>query len=102
MIVSASAFFGNFIICYLCIYLVYLVAFAMELYMGTFIPFIIYERFSIRSLITEPEFYIYSGVNTAVNILCILAFIIYISDVNVDDVTVSKNENSFGQSVDLK
>jgi hypothetical protein len=74
----------------------------MELYMGTFIPFIIYQKYAIEDMITQVEFNTYCGVNTAVNSLCIIGFIIYISDVNVDDITVSKNDNMFNDSEDIK
>jgi hypothetical protein len=74
----------------------------MELYMGTYIPFIIYQKYAIRNMITEQEFNTYFGVNVAVNFFCILGFIIYISDVNVDDVTVSKNDNMFNDIEDIK
>ena len=40
---------------------------------------------------------IYAALNTVVNVLCILSFIIYVSDVNVDDVTVSQYDNTFNQ-----
>lgn len=48
-------------------------------------------------MIKESQFIIYASLNTVVNVLCILSFIIYVSDVNVDDVTVSKDNNSFNQ-----
>jgi len=51
-------------------------------------------------MISEKQFLIYSSLNTVVNVLCILSFIIYVSIVNVDDVTVSKEDNSFHQLVE--
>lgn len=51
-------------------------------------------------MITEKQFTIYSGLNTVVNSMCILSFIIYIFDVNVDDVTISREDNDFNQLID--
>lgn len=51
-------------------------------------------------MIKESQFMIYGSLNTVVNVLCILSFIIYVSDVNVDDVTVNKDDNTFNQLIE--
>lgn len=68
--------------------------------MAGYVPLIIYQKYSYFSMIKESQFLIYAALNTVVNVLCILSFIIYVSDVNVDDVTVSKYDNSFNQLMD--
>ncbi len=65
--------------------------------MAGYVPLIIYQKYSLFSLIKEAQFMIYAALNTVVNVLCILSFIIYVSDVNVDDVTVSQYDNTFNQ-----
>lgn len=68
--------------------------------MAGYVPLIFYQKFTYSLMISEKQFLIYSSLNTVVNVLCILSFIIYVSIVNVDDVTVSKEDNSFHQLVE--
>jgi hypothetical protein len=68
--------------------------------MTGYVPLIIYQKYSYLTIIEERQFIIYASLNTVVNVLCIISFVIYVSDVNVDDVTVSKDNNTFNQLMD--
>ncbi len=68
--------------------------------MAGYVPLIIFQKYSYFAMISESQFLIYAALNTIVNVLCIISFIIYVSDVNVDDVTVSKYDNTFNQIMD--
>jgi len=68
--------------------------------MAGYVPLIMYQKYTFYNLISEEQFIVYSSLNTVSNVLCILGFIIYVSDINVDDVTVSKEDNNFNHLVE--
>ena len=67
--------------------------------MAGYVPLIFYQQFSYLNIITQAQFQIYASLNTAANILCIVSFVIYVSDVNVDDTMVSRDDN-FNQLIE--
>lgn len=68
--------------------------FAIELYLVTYVPLIIYAKYSliITEMITKDSFNIFSLLYLICNIIAILNFVLNIFDVNVTENFVVKDE----------
>jgi hypothetical protein len=64
---------------------VFTIIFGIELYLASYIPFILYAKYTNSELITETSFQIFGTLYSIVNFIAIFNFILNIFDVRVSD-----------------